>query len=463
MHYNSRLLTFGGIADRLGTGFVQEQTPIDDTEDFDNDPLTDKYVLMSWADMSGAWPGQLNIRLFTSNYTAGQSASGSTSVKFTASSTAAGWTLDATSAAVNFQTTGTVFGRVYVDANRNGQFDAGESLPGVSVSLGDSGEMTATDDDGLYRFQDVAVGSHQVNATHPKACLAGGPDSIVVNVEAGGEHQADFWDAGLRPESIPNRLLATSSYPVGSARWNQVIRDAVARAEQASGQRASVNAAVTEQPSVASQPSLAAQPVMAASDAAVPMADSTARSRETGSPVPATQKRGQSPAHVAAVPAQTRQAAAITQEEIVPIVEEAIARWAAAGLDQQTLTKLRDTSFVVSNLPGAYLGMADHGRVYLDQDAAGRGWFVDPTPTEDEEFRPTATATQLQAADPRAVDRMDLLSVIAHELGHVAGLVDSDSDSSALMDPHLGRGLRRVPGLREVDAVFASGVWRDRP
>jgi len=52
--------------------------------------------------------------------------------------------------------------------------------------------------------------------------------------------------------------------------------------------------------------------------------------------------------------------------------------------------------------------------------------FVDSTPAVDEEFTGPHGADQLQAIDSRAVDRIDLLTVVEHELGHVVGLDDLD-------------------------------------
>jgi len=460
MHYNSDMLSFGGIADRLGTGFVEEQTPVDDTEDFDADPLTDKYVLISWADLEGNWPGQLDIRLFTSNYTA-QADSGSTSVNFTASSTAADWALDATPAVINFEAaaSGSIYGWVYADANRNGQPDAGESLPGVAVSLtGTAQKTTTTDDNGWYQFDDVPAGGNQVSVAHPKACRPGGPDSTTVDMEGGQSYRVDFWDAGLRPEYIPNRLLATSTQPPGSARWNQVIRDTLARAEQQYTQSAQSSAVAVQQPATA-QPIVVAQPVMDAQPVIVvpsTVVDNTATASKPDSPASATQAPAQSPAQTAATPAQPKEAAVVTQETITPIVEEAIARWAAAGLDQQTINSLQGTTFVVSDLAGSYLGMTCGNMVHLDQDAAGRGWFVDPTPSVDEEFTTTANSDQLRAVDSRAVDHMDLLTVVEHELGHIAGLGDLESSLDDLMSSMLSKGVRRSVSVSNVDAVFAG-------
>ena len=50
---------------------------------------------------------------------------------------------------------------------------------------------------------------------------------------------------------------------------------------------------------------------------------------------------------------------------------------------------------------------------------------------------------------------MDLLTVVSHELGHTLGLEDIDASSGSLMSETLERGLRREPGIAEIDALFA--------
>jgi hypothetical protein len=92
--------------------------------------------------------------------------------------------------------------------------------------------------------------------------------------------------------------------------------------------------------------------------------------------------------------------------------------------------------------------------IYLDSNAAGNGWFVDPTPASNEEFTPSGNGQQLQAVDPRALDHIDLLTVVEHELGHIAGLSDSDALPNDIMDGVLGVGVRRIAS--HADAVLAS-------
>jgi hypothetical protein len=144
----------------------------------------------------------------------------------------------------------------------------------------------------------------------------------------------------------------------------------------------------------------------------------------------------------------------LTQAQLTPIVNEAIAQWSSAGLSAADVQKLRQVQFVVSDLSGSQLGEATGNVIYLDANAAGNGWFVDATPAQNEEFSASAGTQQLHAVDPRALDRIDLLTVVEHELGHVLGLNDLNALADDVMDGVLGAGIRRVAS--HVDAALAS-------
>jgi len=149
----------------------------------------------------------------------------------------------------------------------------------------------------------------------------------------------------------------------------------------------------------------------------------------------------------------------LTARALRPIVAEAYSRWNATGLTAQQRSLLRRAHFVIGDLEGATLGLKVSSRtVLLDDDAAGFGWFVDRTPRSDEEFDVSLEPTE---EDSRAFGKMDLLTVVMHEMGHLLGFGDVEAEvaSGSLMADTLAVGLRRVPDAGEAaarDAVFAG-------
>jgi hypothetical protein len=160
----------------------------------------------------------------------------------------------------------------------------------------------------------------------------------------------------------------------------------------------------------------------------------------------------------AAPSAEVAGIAPLTQAELAPIVKEAVALWREAGLPQAALAKLSQAQFVVATLPGLDLGVTEGNTIMLSQNAAGYGWFIDPAPADDNEFKPSADGKELLAMDPAAVDRIDLLTVVEHELGHIVGLGDM-AVSEDLMSTTLGPGVRRDPSA--LDLVLANDLWQD--
>jgi hypothetical protein len=102
LHYDSSVLEMGEYTDRLRESAQPFQIK-DDTNDLDEDPTTDKYFLTSWADTSGdGWPydAAQPATLYAVPLTAISGFNGST-LKFTASSTAAGYSLSAENVTIN--------------------------------------------------------------------------------------------------------------------------------------------------------------------------------------------------------------------------------------------------------------------------------------------------------------------------------------------------------------------------
>ena len=109
------------------------------------------------------------------------------------------------------------------------------------------------------------------------------------------------------------------------------------------------------------------------------------------------------------------------------------------------------------DLPDTTLGLASGNVIFLDTNAAGQGWFVDPTPREDSEFTSGMPDTTTAA-------KVDLLTVVVHEMGHILGLDDdaaTDPVAGTVMADVLPVGVRRIrlEGLTaNVRAVGLSSV-----
>jgi hypothetical protein len=86
----------------------------------------------------------------------------------------------------------------------------------------------------------------------------------------------------------------------------------------------------------------------------------------------------------------------------------------------------------VGNLGTSILGLEAANVITINQTAAGYNWDANAS-------RPAA-------------DRVDLLTVLEHELGHVIGLADN-VQAGDVMDTTIGLGVRRAPASEDVAAV----------
>jgi hypothetical protein len=146
----------------------------------------------------------------------------------------------------------------------------------------------------------------------------------------------------------------------------------------------------------------------------------------------------------------------LTQSELDSVVAAAIAQWAAAGASASEIAALHATTFSVADLSGSTIGEeSSPAHITIDTDAAGHGWFIDPTPSDNFEFTHALNAAGTDLlTDPTnaAAGHLDLLTAVSHEMGHVLGLPDGTSPSAVndLMHVSLVDGERRLPDAADV-------------
>jgi hypothetical protein len=129
-------------------------------------------------------------------------------------------------------------------------------------------------------------------------------------------------------------------------------------------------------------------------------------------------------------PSHANAAATLSMDQLRPVIQQSIALWGAP--------ELSGVNVVIQDLGAEYLGLAatQLNTIFIDVNAAGYGWSA-------------------------LGGRMDLLTVVAHEMGHLLGLPDMDPGSSHghVMTGTLPLTVRRLPGLGQVDVSPAyAGV-----
>jgi hypothetical protein len=138
---------------------------------------------------------------------------------------------------------------------------------------------------------------------------------------------------------------------------------------------------------------------------------------------------------------------ALTAPQLQPVVQAAIAAWQAAGASAAQVAALSQVPAHIAPLPAAHLGEEAGGQIWISPNAAGWGWYTDAS----------AASSQAFPARPGspAAGKMDLLSVVSHELGHVLGLEDG-SDRGDVMGEALAPGVRRLPAADDLPSEMSQ-------
>jgi hypothetical protein len=118
----------------------------------------------------------------------------------------------------------------------------------------------------------------------------------------------------------------------------------------------------------------------------------------------------------------------LTPQQLQPVLRDAVAAWRAAGASPAQLAAMNQAPVHIAALPSRFLGEEAGGQVWVSPNADGWGWSVSTT---------------------TARGRMDLLSVLTHELGHVLGLADS-TNGHDVMGEALPPGVRRLPTANDL-------------
>lgn len=151
-------------------------------------------------------------------------------------------------------------------------------------------------------------------------------------------------------------------------------------------------------------------------------------------------------------------AALLSDAQLAGIAAVARARWSALlGSGDSRLAALENIEIMVGNLPPDRLGLTSGSLILIDSDAAGRGWFVDTTPNDNTEFvRQSNGDALLAVAGSESGGRVDLLTVVMHELGHVLGLEHVAGEGADLMNEAFGSGMRLLPTASDLGQHASS-------
>ncbi len=146
---------------------------------------------------------------------------------------------------------------------------------------------------------------------------------------------------------------------------------------------------------------------------------------------------------------------ALTLAQINILLPQARQYWLDAGASAAVLNR---ATFAIADLPFGMAGQTANNVITFDTLGAGWGWYVDATPADPSEFQATVQATVFAAnSTSEASNKLDLLTVLIHELGHVAGLLHAAAEND-VMSQYLIPGERRLPDAVDMAVLQTQGA-----
>jgi hypothetical protein len=127
---------------------------------------------------------------------------------------------------------------------------------------------------------------------------------------------------------------------------------------------------------------------------------------------------------------------ALSQRQLQQIIPAAIDAWRAAGVNAAGLNRISHTPIQIVPLMSGMVGGTNPAGIQIDPTAAGHGWSVDSTRSP-------------------APGRVDLLTVVEHEMGNVLGFPETNGHD--VMSKWLATGERRLPTSKP-STVTVSGL-----
>lgn len=150
----------------------------------------------------------------------------------------------------------------------------------------------------------------------------------------------------------------------------------------------------------------------------------------------------------------------LSPSDLEAAVAEATSLWQSTGLSANEQARLSNVNVHVADLATNVLGWAkqDGSTVYIDTNAAGYGWEYEVQSATGD---PGPFASSSQLWTPSSPPRMDLLTVLAHELGHVLGRHDLDpvAHSRDVMAGSLAVGQSRLPASSLATDSLPGQAW----